>query len=75
MLMQLSLSWYSTWPQHNIESLVKLILCLDRYAGIANLKMRDLESSMRQLWKQHAGADFNVFSALSIAQPMKSLQG
>ncbi|CAL5219537.1 g1388 [Coccomyxa viridis] len=45
------------------------------YAGIANLKMRDLESSMLQLWKQHVGADFSVFAALSAAQPMKSLQG
>ena len=37
--------------------------------------MRDLESSMLQLWKQHVGADFSVFAALSAAQPMKSLQG
>ena len=46
-----------------------------RVAGIANLKMRDLEKSMLQLWKQHVGADFSVIAALSATQPMKSLQG
>lgn len=30
---------------------------------------------MLQLWKQHVGAEFNVFAALSAAQPVKSLQG
>ena len=56
-------------------SAVSLCLCRHRYAGIANLKMRDLESSMMQLWKQHVGADFNVFAALSAAQPVKAIQG
>ena len=50
-------------------------LCPCRYVGIANLKMRPLESSMLQLWKQHVGADFNFFAALSAAPPVKSLQG
>lgn len=45
------------------------------YAGIANLKMRDFESSLRALWKQHEMADYTALSALSISQPMKALRG
>lgn len=69
---------FKLWQQkphfQDVESLTINVLYFCRYAGIANMKMRDWESTLVQAWKPHFG-EVNVWETVSLPTSLSSLAG